>query len=287
MTDRRIDKSDLIELVEQMPAFPGSVHRVVELASNINTDAKELVKVMEHDPVLTVKILKLVNSPYFGLSREITSIHHALVYVGLNTIKNLALSVAAIGTLPKKNKAGLNMNDFLLHSVATATISKLLAKKMGVKATELTDFFIAGLVHDIGKIVFAHFLPETFRDAMTNARNEVISLHNAEKDLFGVDHTALGSMLGNKWQLPDKLIQCIDSHHTADNIDETSSLLQDSIFVANQICKSMEIGYGGDNLVENLPEDIINRFGMELPEIIESLGNVNEELENAMTIIKV
>ena len=112
-----------MNMVERMPAFPISVHRVVELTSDINADPKELVAIIEHDPVLLMRILKLANSPYFRLSQKITSVNHAVVIVGFNTVKNMALSIAAIGVLRLKTTAGFDMEGFLLHSLSTATIA--------------------------------------------------------------------------------------------------------------------------------------------------------------------
>ena len=105
-----IDQKDLIKYVEKLPAFPQSVTKVIELTSRAECSPKELVKVIEHDPVLTVKILKLVNSAFYGLSRPIKSINHGIVYAGFNTIKNLSVSIAAIGVLPRKNEIDFDID---------------------------------------------------------------------------------------------------------------------------------------------------------------------------------
>ena len=95
------------DAVEKMPAFPKSVQKLLELTRDINCQPKQLVSVIETDPVMTVKILKVLNSAYYSLPNKITSVNRSVVYLGINTIKNLALSIAAIGVLPKQNKAGL------------------------------------------------------------------------------------------------------------------------------------------------------------------------------------
>ena len=118
---------ELLEMCERMPAFPASVQKVIALTSDINSSPKDLVKVIDHDPVLTMKILKVANSAYFGLSRKIVSINHAVVYLGLNTVKHVALAIAAIGSLPRENNADFDMDDFLLHSLTTAVLTRSLA----------------------------------------------------------------------------------------------------------------------------------------------------------------
>ena len=132
-------------MVEKMPAFPMSVHRILEITADINADPKELVSIIEHDPVLIMRMLKLANSPYFRLSQKITSVNHAMVIIGFNTVKNMALSIAAIGILRLKISAGFDLEGFLLHSLSTATIAKLFAKNMRVPPKESFDYFLSGL----------------------------------------------------------------------------------------------------------------------------------------------
>ncbi len=149
-----INEDQILEMVEKMPAFPQSVHRILALTSNVDCSPKELVAVIEHDPILTLKVLKLVNSAYFGLSKEIDSVNRAVVFVGINTIKNLAITVATTGSLPKTNRAGINMKDFWGHSLSVGVIAKLLASDRETAGSVLSSFFVAGLLHDLGKILF-------------------------------------------------------------------------------------------------------------------------------------
>jgi len=93
----------LLAMVESMPAFPESVHQIMSMTADINCSPKDLVKVIERDPIMTMKILKLVNSAFFSLSRNVASVQHALVYLGLNTVKNLAISIATVDALPRQS----------------------------------------------------------------------------------------------------------------------------------------------------------------------------------------
>lgn len=120
------------------------MQRILELTRDVNSTPKDLVEVIDKDPVVTVKILKVVNSAYYSLPKQITSIGHAVVYLGFNTIKNLALSIAAIGMLPKDSASGFDVQKYLLHSLATADIAKLLAGR--VKNADAMDCFIARFV---------------------------------------------------------------------------------------------------------------------------------------------
>ena len=118
----------LSAMVESMPAFPESVHQVMSMTADINCSPKDLVKVIESDPIMTMKILKLVNSAFFALSRNVASVQHALVYLGLNTVKNLAISIATVDSLPRQSIPELPMAAFLTHSLATASMAQHLEK---------------------------------------------------------------------------------------------------------------------------------------------------------------
>jgi HD-like signal output (HDOD) protein len=276
-------RKDLPEMVEKMPAFSRSVHRVIELTSDINSEPKALVEVIQHDPILMMRILKLVNSPYFGLAQKISSINHAVVYIGVNTVKNLALSTAVIGVLPRTNAAGFDMDEFLRHSLSTAIITRIIARKAGIQERDIFDFFLSGLLHDFGKIVFAHFLPHEFQKALTLAKEQEIHLYEAEQQVFKADHTHIGSLLGEKWHLPLHLVACLREHHSHNG---EGSLMLDAVSAANQLSKELNIGHSGERIIEELPRRIFDLFGLDRTGIIDSLGDVNAEMEKAMIFIK-
>ncbi|PKN76914.1 MAG: hypothetical protein CVU52_02745 [Deltaproteobacteria bacterium HGW-Deltaproteobacteria-10] len=276
-------RKDLLQSVEKMPAFPQSVHRVIELTSDINSDPRDLVKVIEHDPVLITKILKMVNSPYFGLAQKITSVNHAVVYIGINTVKNLALSTATLGVLPRTNNAGFDMDAFLLHSLSTATVARIIAKKLKIQEKDAFDFFLSGLLHDFGKVVFAHFMPNDFKQVLQIVKEEGLPLYEAEQRVFATDHAQIGSLLGEKWNLPAHLIACIKDHHSHDSKE---SLIRDVVSAADQISKELKIGFGGENRIETLPDGIRERFGANLQAVIDSLGDIHSETERALVFIQ-
>ncbi len=278
-------EQQFIEMVDKMPAFPGSVNKILELTADINCAPKDLVQVIDHDPVMMARILKLVNSAYFGLSREITSINHGVVFVGINTIKNLAISIATMGMLPTSGPAGLDMDAFLLHSLGTATLARELSKRLGGSADESTNFFVAGLLHDIGKIVFAQFKAEQMQRALSRVADEGVALHVAEMDEIGADHSHMGGMLAEKWQLPPALVSCIREHHSQSSEEESSKIL-DCVVAANLMSKRLEFGQAGNITEEEFPEPVVKRFGMGVAELIDTTESIEEELEKARVFIR-
>lgn len=277
-----IHNKELIAFVEKMPAFPKSVQRVVQLTSDLNAPAKEIVRVIESDPVMTVKILKVINSAFYGLPQKITSIQRAVVHMGLNTIKNLALSVAAMGVLKPTNKADFNTQDFLLHSLTTASICRLLAEKLGVKGSDCSDYFVAGLLHDFGKIVFAEFDPENFKLALAKSQDENIPLHEAETAIMGITHAQVGKILAEKWELDPVLIDAIERHH---DTDKDKTILLECITTANQISKKLDFGFSGNPIIDETPDQLIPRFEQTLDDLITSLGDLTSVKSEALSFI--
>jgi len=277
-------KKKLLTAVEKMPAFPKSVHQVLKLASDINCPQKELVEVIKRDPVFTLKILRLVNSAYFGLAREITSINHASVYLGLNTLKNVALGLAAVGAIPKANVAGLDMGAFWLHSLAVATATRMLGSMLGVSRDEAADYFAAGLLHDIGKVVFALYMPVEFQQALARAAEDNSPLHEAEAECLGATHADIGALLAEKWNLPGPLHEAIERHH--DVGEGGRSQLVDCVFAANQISKKLAFGAAGDFSFMPLPPGVEARFALDLEGLIKEMPTLDEEVEHARIFIK-
>lgn len=266
----------LTAAVDGMPAFPKSVQRILELTRDVNSTPKDLVDVIDKDPVVTVKILKVVNSAYYSLPKQITSIGHAVVYLGFNTIKNLALSIAAIGMLPKDNAAGFDVQQYLLHSLATAGLAKQLARR--VDDADPMDCFIAGLLHDFGKVVFAQFMPTEFRAALEHSQSSGHALQAALQTQIGADHFVVGAMLVAKWRFAPELIETI-GHQSPDRLKDTGMIA--CVFAANQISKKLQFGFGGNPCVDELPASVQKRLGGTLDQVIASLGDLNTLYDEA------
>ncbi|CAN2040064.1 HDOD domain-containing protein [Candidatus Magnetomoraceae bacterium gMMP-15] len=265
----------VIDVIEKTSPFPRSISRILELTSDIECSPRDLVNVIKHDPVLTIKLLKLVNSPYFGLSRSITTVNQAAVYVGVNTIKNMALSMAAVASLPARNWADFAVKDFWLHSLATASGAKLLAVKIGVSATESEEYFVAGLLHDIGKMVISLFFPKEFFFALKKAMETQTPLYLAEKEFIGASHPEIGALLGKKWMLPEVLVECIKCHHI---LPKSPSSLLSCVFTADQVSKTLKYGFGGESGRQRMPESIKSVIGMNLAEAVEYLEKLLPDL---------
>lgn len=270
--------------VEKMPAFPRSVQRILEIARDINCQPKELVAVIEKDPVMTMKLLRAINSAYYNFPKQITTVNQSLVYMGLNTVKNMALSFAIMGVLPQRNNAGFDMDRYLIHSLATASLGRMICQKFGGDDADPNDCYIAGLLHDFGKVVFAQFMPLQFKEALAVARENSIPLHHAEQQIIGADHSIVGAMLVGKWQFPKALTESIRQHHG--KIPPENTMLA-CLFAADQISKNMSLGNSGNTVIDELPPGLAARFGGNLDNVVAQLGDLSKVIEEAHSFAKV
>lgn len=269
-------------MADEIPAFPQSAYRILQLASDLNYSHKALVRIVEHDPVLTLRMLKLVNAPYFGLSHKVSSIKQAVVFIGMNTLKNLALTISPLealsdGTLPSKPSGPL-LTALQLHATTTAVFARRLARRMGVTEVEVADYFVAGMLHDFGIVVFSCCMPERFKEVLQRSAQEKTSFMAMEKEVFGLDHAELGAYMGEKWHLPAELIACMRDHHVRDVLHPT--LLHDCVYTANLLAGRLASSYFGRvGQQKELPDSIARHFGTtKVTELLQVLGDVSEEI---------
>ncbi|MEO5359471.1 MAG: HDOD domain-containing protein [Nitrospirota bacterium] len=235
-------KKVILSYIEKVPALSPTIAKIVQLTSNDMSSAVDLVQAIKLDPALTVKVLNLINSSYFGMPQEVTSINRAIILLGMNTIKNLALSAEVLSSFNPAKGALFNVDKFWQHSLACAISSKLIAQKIIKDPVKREEYFIAGLIHDIGKIFFIKHFPRDYL-SMVKKIGPADSLNHKEKLVFSMDHAEVGALIAEKWALPSDLVASIRLHHEKNVKDETS-FLPASVYISNLYCKTN--GFGDD-----------------------------------------
>lgn len=275
-------RHQLTTMVESMPAFPESVHQIMSMTSDINCSPKDLVQVIEADPVMTMKILKMVNSAFFSLSRHVASVQHALVYLGMNTIKNLAVAIATVDALPSKSIPELNMSDFLAHSLATASVAQRVAKTH-LQLKDGSDHFVGGLLHDFGKAVFIQFEPVTYAQILRESQARGVPLSLVEVEHFGVSNAEAGALLAESWQLPEELVEAIRAHGQC---QPSASDLTFTISVANMVVKRMQIGSGGNPVAGDVPAHFSERLGVDFDTLLSQMQDIPDEVAKLQSVVR-
>jgi putative nucleotidyltransferase with HDIG domain len=272
--------------IERMPSLSPTVAKILQVANDPTSSANDLNKVISLDPVLAAKVLKLVNSAYFGFSEKVTSTVRAIVMLGLNTIKNLALSTAALEAMSDTGKGGLNMDEFWRHLLAVGVCAKLIARKIGVHKNFLEDYFLCGMMHDIGKVILNRINPEGYGKIIAAGKQTGKPLFLYESAVFGINHAEIGKILAEKWGLQKSLLDAMAYHHSPAGVPEDSIKLVYSIFISNNYSKQLHMGFGGNSYIEPIGENVWEKLGLTEAALADLEGYLIEGVERAAVFLQ-
>lgn len=274
--------------IDKMPALPVTVAKVLEVCNNPSTSPVDLNKVISVDPVLMGRVLKLINSAYYGLSSKITSLVRAIIMLGINTVKNLALSTAVLNNLGAEEAfEALDAQGFWRHCLGVGVTAKLLAKRRRIRTASLDEYFIAGLLHDIGKIPMNNALSDEYMLVLSHAERERIPLYKAEREILGMDHSQAGVLIGKQWRLGDEVIAVIESHHDPESYTGEYRDLVNTIAVANYFVNLSEIGFAGDRFPERSDLSVFTDLGIDLEYLDQIADDVRAEIERAAVFLRI
>ena len=235
--------------IAKMPSLSTTVTKVLEICNNPNTSPGDLNKVISLDPVLTGKVLKLINSAYYSLPNQVASLTRAIIMLGLNTVKNLALSTAILENLGDEGHAeGISMDDFWTHSICVGVTAKSIASVLGVPVTLRDEYFLTGLLHDLGKIPLNNRFPEIYIKSLEFTSAKQLPLYKTEEIVLGINHTEVGQMIAEKWQLNDSMKESLYYHHNPKEAKEENQFMVSIIALANACANKFETGSAGDIL---------------------------------------
>jgi putative nucleotidyltransferase with HDIG domain len=256
----------VLRRVRDIPSLPEVVTKVMELVSNPTSSAAELSKVIAHDPGLTTRVLRLVNSAYYGFPKQISSVQQAIMILGFTTMRGLVLSTSIFKIFtPRDSKSGktIDYKKFWKHSIATALSARHIATAVGM--TEAGDAFSCGILHDIGKVVFDQYDHSSYVEVFKSLRpyHTSAELLDMEDKIIGITHSEIGYRVADKWNLPIALSETIRCHHNPMEALSYTKLVC-VVYLANNIVNILESPY---------PVISMNKF---YPDVLEYL-NIDEE----------
>jgi putative nucleotidyltransferase with HDIG domain len=203
-----------LDAIHELPTLSAVTMKLSQLLLDINTSAQDVAEVIQYDQSIVIKMLKLVNSAFFGFSNKVSSVQHALMLLGFNTVRNAVISIDVINALKIKCKIkGFDVSTFWRHSIGVAVIGRYLDRETGNHHRE--DVFTAGIIHDIGKVVMAHYFADRFQAVWETMYREQLSFWDAEQRYFPINHADVGAQLAKRWHLPEPMCNVIGRHHTA------------------------------------------------------------------------
>ncbi|MBU1404893.1 MAG: HDOD domain-containing protein [Proteobacteria bacterium] len=275
--------------IERMPSLSTTVTKVLEVCNRPSTSANDLNRVIALDPVLTGQVLKLINSAYYSLPNQISSLTRAIIMLGINTVKNLALSTAVLGSMGRQDSfRSLSMDAFWTHSLCVGVLAKALAGLKGIPGMMQEEFFVAGLLHDLGKIPLNNCFAEEYRQALELSTIEQGSLPKAEEILLGFDHGQAGKMIADKWQLSQALTELLRFHHTPENASPNNRQLVSVVALANTYANLFDVGSAGDRFPDmSRVDELLLQVGLRWHDLSSLHTVVEQEIEKAQVFLQI
>ena len=285
--EANIEKT-LRDYIKTMPSLPTSLAKVLEICNNPQTSPADLNHIISLDPVLVGRVLKLINSAYYGLGQPVTNLARAIIMLGINTVKNLALSTTVMGQLSsKKASHGLNMEGFWRHSLCVGVSSKFLAKKRGIDSKYTEEYFTAGLLHDIGKIPINALLSKEYVLTVSTADRDRKPLYQVEESSLGLTHCSTGEMIKGAWKLDGAVGDAIVHHHDCENYSGDHKEVLYSVAAANRFAVLSEIGFSGDCHPAAIPASVLETLNVSWDIFDDIEESVNSEIEKAKIFLKI
>jgi putative nucleotidyltransferase with HDIG domain len=231
--------SQVIGGINNLPTPPVVFTQIQKVVNNPNTSAYDIASILQEDPAISAKVLKLTNSAFYGIPRAVESVKQAVVIIGLESVKNLVLSASVFDAFSKEQINAEFQESFWRHSLATAFAARLLAHRLRAKQSfDSERGFSAGLLHDIGKMVISVYMP--------NESREILKLKKAdpqkpdfehEEMVLGYNHAQIGALLGEKWALPEALVEAVKFHHFPELSDNPQNSLPHLTHFGNYLAK--------------------------------------------------
>ena len=269
-------KKRILQSVSDLPPMPQTVFKVREIIANPDSSFKELAEILETDQAIAAKVLKIANSPYYGLSGKVSSIQHASIVLGHKTLGELMTMAGTSGLLNNKLEGyGLEAGDLWQHSMGVAFGSKIIAAQKD--ASLANDAFTAGLLHDTGKLILDQYVferKEAFAEFMADGQQSFL---RAEKQILGFEHSEIASEACKSWQVPQALSTAIRYHHYPSQ--SQGDKLAYIVHVADAMAMMAGLGLGIDGLLYKIDDTAFEFLNLQEKDVISIMGEVVESVK--------
>jgi HD-like signal output (HDOD) protein len=260
--------------IKDLPTVPAVLRQVSALIEKNETDMKRIADVIMTDTALTVRIIRLVNSAFYGLQNRITSISQAVVIIGLKAVYNLMLGLSVVKLFHNEKSLYFDPRQLWRHSFGCALLSNKIGALVAYPYPD--ECFIGGLLHDMGRLAFDQFLHDAFAGACKSSMEKKASLLKTEKSMIGFDHAEAGAWLAARLNIPASFVAAVRYHHAPAMLPQASSAYVDIVQIvatANQICMNENVGKSGEIHYEPVT-GILNpeRLGISEPQLAESVA---------------
>jgi len=266
-----------------LPTLSVVANNIILITQSPKSSALEVGRSISQDQALVSRILRIANSTFYGFPGKITTIPHAVVILGFTNIRNLVLTASISKMFSSEGGDGyFDREGFWKHSLACGVTSKLIAKRLGIK--NLEEVFIWGLLHDVGKLVLDTYFSEEFTQVVCLVKEKEILLRDAEQELLGFDHAAVGAIVADRWNLPPALTKAIRFHHNPTQANESMRMVA-IVHLADALCRAIGIGNGGDSKIPNINEESWKLSRLNKQTIKRLFSEMEQEIAKAKALL--
>lgn len=258
--------------VQELPALPAVVLELIQSLGDSHVSAEQLAVNISHDQAIAAKTLRLANSSFYGLPRQVTSIAEATAILGLRTLRSVATAAGLAGGFASSRCQGFDFDAFWRHSIATALTARAVAQR-----TRLDEdaAFTLGLLHDIGRLVLISAYPDDYAQAIAYRAEQDCLMHAAEQHYFGVDHAEVGGVMAEHWRFAPEIVAAIACHHRPPHA--TTRCLTDLVHVADNIAHGLDLSRKHDDMVPLLALDAWSRLALSDAQCAEVFDAVSQQ----------
>ncbi|HEW91897.1 MAG TPA: HDOD domain-containing protein [Thermotogaceae bacterium] len=282
-----IDREELTRRIESLDDLPtlNFIHqKVINVANNPASSAADLAKVISLDPSLSSRVLKLSNSAYYGFPRKVTSISQAVTILGFKTVKNLAIGIMVYDNLFKNRDIDIDMKKLWEHSINVAIFSEVIGEELNYPNKE--ELFICGLLHDIGKAIWALINPNILKYVLKVCEKTGLSFYEVEIHLDIPSHQTTGEIICRKWNFPEIITLSVGNHHTPSSVEDVYSDVVDIVHVADLFSNAVfnDLNWYPSKLIN---EDAWNSLKLKPSMVIKTVQEVKKRFESAKDFLNI
>jgi putative nucleotidyltransferase with HDIG domain len=287
---RKLEPQMITDRLDDLPTLPTIVYELSRVINDPMSSTSEVEKIMSNDQSLTTKVLQLANSAYYSIPGGVTSLQRAIAYIGYDTIHQLVLSTSIINALGTKGSEKFDLNSFWKHSIGVAMAAEATAKFVGFKTP--SDLFTCGLVHDMGKVALFIAAPDAFFETIDFAKENEITISEAEERFQTIRHTQVGRELALRWRLPAMIQAATSHHHQRDTglrggLSQEMNLIVDIVFLANLLVHALQYGNSGHSKVLGVPKDVLERMQLTPDKLKDLISSIKISIKSADGFLKV
>lgn len=260
--------------VKRLPSLPAVVLKVLQSFEDEDPDVNALVDDIARDVALAALVLRLANSPFYGLQTRVATLNDAVTVLGFRNVRAAVLGIAAAHSLGPAALPGFDLHAFWQHGAAVALASRVFARELG-HPPEIA--FVAGLLHDIGVIALLTVYPREMAEVSAYRARQECLYREAERDVIAVDHTMVGEALLRHWRFPEQITQAVLGHHVPDDIGG----LADIVHISDALVHAIGLADLPVDLVPQLSDVAFNRLGLSIPQLKKCMAEVARDYESA------